>query len=99
MAKIVLYSTSVPLTLKLKNDIDSIKFLLEVRKLDFEEVDLAVDTERKEEMMGISGIKTLPQLMVNGKFVGDAQAIQELQDFNELTPVLTGEVVPPQQPS
>ena len=56
------------------------------------QVDLAMDPLRREEMVaGSDGSRMLPQLHVNGKFVGDCDDIQELEDFGELSAVLNPE--------
>jgi len=68
MPEVVLYSTSVPVTIKLKHQILSVKRLLESRKVKYEEVDVAVESERRKEMEADeSGAKKLPQLFVDGK--------------------------------
>lgn len=68
MPNIVLYSTSVPVTIKLKHDILKIKRLLDGRKCQYEEVDVAVDVDRRNEMAADEdGQKSLPQLHIDGK--------------------------------
>eukprot|EP00891_Asterochloris_glomerata_P008694 jgi/Astpho2/8694/Aster-x0818 len=87
--RIVLFSTSSAHTLKIKADISRLKHILDVKKIQYEEVDLAMDPLRREEMVaGSDGSRMLPQLHVNGKFVGDCDKIQELEDFGELSAVL-----------
>lgn len=39
-------------------------------------------------MLACSGDGRLPQLHVDGRFIGGADRIQELQDFGELKPLL-----------
>ena len=47
MAKVVLYSTSCASTLKMKTDISRVKQLLQIKKVDYEEVCLAVAAIRE----------------------------------------------------
>ena len=68
MPKVVLYSTSVPVTMKLKHEILRIQRMLTTRKIEFEEVDVAVEVERRNEMEPDStGARKLPQLFIDGK--------------------------------
>lgn len=68
MPEVVLYSTSVPVTIKLKHEILRIKRMLETRKIPYEEVDVAVEHGRRKEMeTDASGNNKLPQLFIDGK--------------------------------
>eukprot|EP00244_Chara_vulgaris_P014455 TRINITY_DN9054_c0_g1_i1.p1 TRINITY_DN9054_c0_g1~~TRINITY_DN9054_c0_g1_i1.p1 ORF type:complete len:144 (-),score=19.17 TRINITY_DN9054_c0_g1_i1:193-624(-) len=82
--RIVFYSTSTPTTPKLKTDVAHVRTLLETKGLSYEEVDLAVDSHRKDDMIRASGKRLLPQVHINGKFLGDADKLQEIEDGNEL---------------
>ncbi|CAL5228833.1 g12036 [Coccomyxa viridis] len=89
MGKVVLYMTSTPTTLKLKHDIRRVQELLAAKNIPHEEVDLAEEPSRRADMMLHSnGLRSLPQLHVNDKYVGDAHTVQELEDFGELEDVV-----------
>ena len=80
--------TTTASTLKLKADISRVTQVLQAHGVQFEEVDLSLVPERREEMTGVSGSRVLPQLHVDGKYLGDADAIQELNDEGELVKLL-----------
>ncbi len=64
-----MYTTSVPTTAKVKTDIQRIKRILDAKWwLQYEEVDLSMHPERREEMLAGSGsLRILPQLHANGQ--------------------------------
>ncbi|KAK9845504.1 hypothetical protein WJX81_008092 [Elliptochloris bilobata] len=71
--KVVLYTTSTPATRHQKTAIRNIIALLAAKKVVYEEVDLAEEPTRRTGMLSDSGGKSaLPQLHVNGKYLGDA---------------------------
>ena len=80
--------TTTASTLKLKADIARLTQLLQAHGAAYEEVDLSLTPERRDEMTAVSGTKLLPQLHVDGKYLGDADAIQELNDEGELVKLL-----------
>lgn len=43
---------------------------------------------RRELLLFKDGVTSLPQLRVNGVYVGDGETVQELEDFGELDEVL-----------
>lgn len=89
MAKVVLYSTSCASTLKMKTDISRVKQLLQIKKVDYEEIDLAVEPRRRSEMLLASdGVSSLPQLHLNNKYLGDWDTLQDMEDFGELDTAL-----------
>jgi len=47
-----------------------LRFLLESKRLDFEEYDVCIDQMRLKEMRSRSGDSSLPQLFVNGVYAG-----------------------------
>ena len=76
MPQVTLYSTSVPVTIKLKHEILRVKRLLESRKIVYEEVDVAMDSERRNELEpDETGAKKLPQLFIDGKVIGSSHPI------------------------
>lgn len=99
MPVVTLYATSCPATLKLKTDINRIKQLLVVKQINHEEVDLSYEPQRREQMLADSGgLRLIPQLHVDGKYIGTADEIQELEDWGELSAILAGSAAPAQQP-
>jgi glutaredoxin len=64
--KIILYTTSITAIPKVKADHDRIKRVLDGKRVDYEEIDLSMNPERRLEMLRNSNNnKTLPQLHVN----------------------------------
>lgn len=92
---VVLYTSSMCAMMKQKADISKTRQLLQAKKVDFTELDVASDAQAREAMASASGRKTLPQVHVNGKDIGDSDAIQEMEDFGELDAVLRGETPQP----
>ncbi|KAL6771805.1 hypothetical protein ACKKBG_A27870 [Auxenochlorella protothecoides x Auxenochlorella symbiontica] len=92
MVQVVLYSTTSAATLKVKTDITKIRHILDAKKVPYEEVDLASTPERRASMLaGSEGLLALPQLHVDGRLVGVADSVQELEDWGELDALLRGE--------
>ena len=92
VVSVVLYATSIATTLKVRSDISRLRQLLESLQVAHEEVDLTLTPERRTEMLAASdGVTALPQLHVNGKFVGSTDALLELHDHGDLLPLLRGE--------
>jgi glutaredoxin-related protein len=89
--RIVLFSTSTPTTLRCKTSIRRFNQLLNALGVSYEVCDLACEPERRLEMLAASGVSTLPQLHVNGAWVGDMTKVEELNDFGELLPILHGQ--------
>lgn len=75
--QIVLYASSCAGTLKVRSDIIRIKNLLDAKRVAYDEVDLAMEPHRREDMLaGSDGLTTLPQLHVNGCSLGSADELQ-----------------------
>ena len=70
MAEIVVYFTSVSSSTKTKKDQQSVEWLLEAKNVDFEKVDVARNQKAGEQMRKKSGKRTLPQVFINGEYVG-----------------------------
>ncbi len=69
-AKVELFTTSATFSLPVKKDQQSLKFLLDSKKVVYEEFDVCSDQEKREEMFKRSGQRKLPQLFINGQFIG-----------------------------
>jgi monothiol glutaredoxin len=61
---------------------------LETLKAPFAAVDILPDPRIRQELSGISGWPTIPQLFVNGELVGGADIVAELYETGELAEVL-----------
>lgn len=93
---IVMYGTSIATTLKVRSDVQRMKQILDCMGVKYEEVDLSLNSERRATMLADSpGITQLPQLHVNGKYVGTTDEIMDMNDFGELMPVLKTSVPAP----
>ncbi|HKQ70902.1 MAG TPA: Grx4 family monothiol glutaredoxin [Polyangiaceae bacterium] len=56
----------------------------------FAEVNVLADPEIREGIKEFSSWPTIPQLYVNGKFVGGCDIVTELEQSGELDPLLKG---------
>lgn len=85
--RVVVYTTSTPLTLLTKSSIRRLFQLLDVLGIAYTVVDLAETPSRKRQMLEASnGDNTLPQLHVEGKMVGDIIKVEEMHDFGVCYP-------------
>jgi glutaredoxin 3 len=62
--------------------------LLERKGVDYEEIRVDLDRERREEMARRSGRDTVPQLFVDARHVGGFEEMVELDIDGELDPLL-----------
>lgn len=67
---VVLYYASVSGTAKTKKDTQSLRWLLEKKSCAFDEVDVARDPMARGMIKKKSGTAQLPQLYVDGKYIG-----------------------------
>eukprot|EP00005_Dracoamoeba_jomungandri_P004274 CAMPEP_0174259662 /NCGR_PEP_ID=MMETSP0439-20130205/8467_1 /TAXON_ID=0 /ORGANISM="Stereomyxa ramosa, Strain Chinc5" /LENGTH=134 /DNA_ID=CAMNT_0015343645 /DNA_START=41 /DNA_END=442 /DNA_ORIENTATION=+ len=86
--KVELFVSSTPFGLKMKKDIQSLKFLLDAKKVEYEEFDVVKMPDKKEEMRERSGKGTLPQLYINGNFIGGYEEAADLEEDGELHTLL-----------
>ena len=70
---VVLYASSATGMLTTKKYITSIQNLLQAKGVPYTEVDCAVEVEKRDAMAAISGTKVLPQVFVDGKYIGVRQ--------------------------
>ena len=85
---VVFYMTTTASTLQLKADISRLTQILQAHGAQYEEVDLSLTPERRQEMLDVSQSKALPQLHVDGRYIGDAEAVLEMNDAGELVKLL-----------
>ena len=65
------------------------KALLAEKDVDFEEIDIGMDSGRRQEMMGRSnGRYTVPQIFIDGQHVGGSDDLAELDRSGRLDPML-----------
>ena len=93
--QVSLYTSSASGKAKTNSDTRRMVHLLKAHGARFRLIDLADDTsstpsDRLAMLNASDCIDTLPQLHVNGKFVGTADEVQEMEDFAELSKVLAG---------
>mmetsp|Transcript_7521 Transcript_7521/g.13951 ORF Transcript_7521/g.13951 Transcript_7521/m.13951 type:complete len:95 (+) Transcript_7521:151-435(+) len=87
--KVILYTSSVSFSSHCRSHTGSLKHILDSKGVEYEEVDLATNRERAEEMVKVSGgERALPQLHIDEKSYGGFVDVQELEDHGELSKVL-----------
>jgi len=65
------------------------KKLLANKKVEFNEIDLSENPDKFEEMLLKSkGVRTVPQIFVNGEHIGDCDHIHDLDQKGELDKIL-----------
>ncbi|MCW3007970.1 MAG: glutaredoxin-like protein [Solirubrobacterales bacterium] len=72
---------------------------LEALKAPFAAVDILPDPRIRQELSGLSGWPTIPQLFVHGELVGGADIVAELYETGELADVLGIDEAPQDAPS
>lgn len=83
MAKVEIYTTNVcPYCVRAKN-------LLNSKDVDFEEHDLTGDDAGREALLVKSnGMRTVPQIFINGQHIGGCDNLYELEEKGELDHLL-----------
>lgn len=66
------------------------KRLLQAKGVDVEEIRVDEDPQRREEMMRITGRRTVPQIFVGDAHVGGCDDLQALERAGKLDPLLNG---------
>ncbi len=77
--KVQIYYSSVPGNIKVRKDTTRVQDILSARKVEFELVDVTQDNN-KNWMKEQSGKSDLPQIFVDGKFVGLAEGLEEANE-------------------
>ena len=81
MAKVVIYTTSYcPYCTGAKS-------LLRAKKVEFEEIDVTSDPERRAEMEKLSRRRTVPQIFIDGQAIGgydDARSLDARGDLDRM---------------
>jgi len=83
VAKVEIYTTSYcPFC-------DRAKALLRRRKVKFEEIDVTDEPELRADMVArTGGRRTVPEVFINGKFIGGYQELKALDEARQLEPLL-----------
>jgi glutaredoxin 3 len=86
--RVVALTSSLAVTRKMKSDCNRLIELLNSKGLNFEHVDLALD-DRCRDLIKYSGSTViLPQVFINGKYIGSFDTVQELEDDGTLDVML-----------
>jgi len=64
------------------------KRLLDGKSVEYEEIDVVFDPERRREMVERSGRHTVPQLFIGEKHIGGYRELSDLDSRGELDPLL-----------
>jgi GrxC family glutaredoxin len=64
------------------------KALLRSKNVDFEEIDVTRDQNLQEEVRRLSGRRTVPQILIDGKYVGGFDDLRQLDLTGELDRLL-----------
>jgi len=79
--KIVLYFSSATSQLIVKKATQSFKFLLDKKKVQYEEVDLSqMPKDERDAVYLAANTRTIPMLFVDGKYIGDYETCQYLEE-------------------
>ncbi len=85
MPKIVIYTTSVcPYCVNAKN-------LLNQKGLKYTEIAIDKDTTKRDEMIKLSGRRTVPQIFINDKPIGGFDDLSKLNSSGQLDDLLKNE--------
>ena len=64
------------------------KAFLRSKNVDFEEIDVSRDERLQEEIIRLSGRRTVPQIFINGKSVGGFDDIRQMDATGDLDRLL-----------
>ena len=82
MPKIEIYTTpTFPYCVKAKKLLDS-------KEVQYEEIDVDTDEVKYQEMIKRSGRKTVPEIFIDGKFIGGCDDLCALEKEGKLDPLL-----------
>jgi glutaredoxin 3 len=82
MAKVVVYTTQFcPYCVRAKS-------LLQRKGVSFEEVDVSNDDALREQMIEVSGRRTVPQIFINGEPIGGFDELYALEQDGQLDRLL-----------
>jgi glutaredoxin len=92
---VTLFTTSIGSSRSVSTATRRLDAILDAFSIPYEFVDLSYEPHRRSQMLVHSdGIAQLPQLHVDGVFLGEADELLELHDFGELLPLLSAPAAP-----
>merc|ERR1711879_41551 len=83
-----LFITTATASLPVKKDQQSLIFLLDTKRVKYDCFDVASDEAKRVEMHQRSGQRKLPQLFVDGKYIGSYDEALMLEEEGQLAPLL-----------
>jgi len=89
MGKITVYYSSATADLGVKKNQQSLKFLLDEKKISYEEEDMAqMDKAKRDEIYNLAATKTIPFVFNDGKFIGTYETLQDYEEDEKLDSLL-----------
>lgn len=85
---VVLYVSSTAADLLTKKAQTSLRFLMETKGVIFDEHDISRDVKARDELQSRQEKLKLPALFINGKYIGDYTEVQNLEENDQLDPLL-----------
>ena len=86
--RVVVLTSSLAVTRKMKCDCKKLLDLLGSKKIKYEHADLALE-DQYQDLVKFSGSSLiLPQVFINGKYIGSYDTVQELEDDGALDVML-----------
>ena len=64
------------------------KALLKHKGVAFQEIDVSGDDALRDEVVRLSGRRTVPQIFIDGKAIGGFEELKAMDDAGELDPLL-----------
>eukprot|EP01096_Ripella_sp_DP13-Kostka_P010553 TRINITY_DN4161_c0_g1_i1.p1 TRINITY_DN4161_c0_g1~~TRINITY_DN4161_c0_g1_i1.p1 ORF type:complete len:117 (+),score=58.05 TRINITY_DN4161_c0_g1_i1:142-492(+) len=86
---LVIFYASVSGTQKTKKDTQSLQWLLEKKRYDFQLIDVARNEIARGLMTKKSKTRVLPQLFVSGHFIGTFDEVQAMEEEEKLDELLS----------
>ena len=67
------------------------KNLFDELKLEYQEINIEKENISRQSLLELSGGNTVPQISINGKFIGGYQELQILHENNKLIKIVNNE--------
>lgn len=64
------------------------KYLLDNKQVDYTDIDVSRDLQKRKEMEQKSGRRTVPQIWINGQHIGGSDDLQALEQKGQLDKLL-----------